>query len=55
MLDGIEQKLTTTVWGDYCACSQDTALRDIQDLLNKKILENGLGGGRSTNYILRNN
>lgn len=54
LLDGMEKKLTTTVWGEQCGCSQDTALRDIQDLLNKKILENGLGGGRSTHYILRN-
>lgn len=54
LLDGLDKKLTTTVWGEHCGCSQDTALRDIQDLLNKKIVENGLGGGRSTNYVLRN-
>jgi Fic family protein len=32
--------------------SQDTALRDIQDLLNKKILRKNMSGGRSTNYDL---
>jgi Fic family protein len=55
MLGGLSIKLNTSVWGNMCDCSQDTALRDIQDLLNKKILVNGIGGGRSTHYILREN
>jgi len=55
ILGGLAVKLNTSAWGDMCSCSQDTALRDIQDLLNKKILVNGLGGGRSTHYILREN
>jgi len=32
--------------------SADVALRDIQDLINKGILEKESGGGRSTNYTL---
>ncbi len=33
-------------------CSQDTATRDIQDLVSKGILEKDSAGGRSTNYLL---
>ena len=55
LIEGLPVNLNTSVWGNFCDCSQDTALRDIQDLLNKKILVNGLGGGRSTHYILREN
>ena len=55
LIEGLPVNLNTSVWGNLCDCSQDTALRDIQDLLNKKILVNGLGGGRSTHYILREN
>lgn len=53
LIEGLPVNLNTSVWGNLCDCSQDTALRDIQDLLNKKVLVNGLGGGRSTHYILR--
>ncbi|MFM1794806.1 MAG: hypothetical protein RL642_1191 [Bacteroidota bacterium] len=52
LIEGLPVKLNTSVWGEMCDCSQDTALRDIQDLLNKKVLINGVGGGRSTHYIL---
>lgn len=52
MLDGFTGKLTTTKWGKICKCSQDTALRDIQDLIKKKILQKESSGGRSTNYEL---
>ena len=50
LLDGFEEKLTTTVWATLTDCSQDTALRDIQDLVEKGILEKLPGGGRSTAY-----
>lgn len=33
-------------------CSQDTALRDINDLLERNILRKGEASGRSTVYIL---
>lgn len=32
--------------------SSDTALRDIQDLMHKKILVKEVGGGRSTCYMI---
>jgi len=50
LLDGFTEKLTTTVWATLTDCSQDTALRDIQDLVEKGILEKLPGGGRSTAY-----
>ncbi len=34
-------------------CSQYTALRDIQDLIKKNILQKETRGGRSTNYELK--
>lgn len=44
--------LTTSKWAKINKCSQDTALRDIQDLMEKNILKKSLSGGRSTNYEL---
>lgn len=50
LLDGFDGKLTTSKWAKISKCSQDTALRDIQDLIDKKILRKETSGGRSTNY-----
>jgi len=44
--------LTTSKWAKINKCSQDTALRDIQELMNKQILKKSESGGRSTNYEL---
>ncbi|HTF31804.1 MAG TPA: hypothetical protein VK625_23260, partial [Flavitalea sp.] len=52
LLDGFEVNLNTSKWAKIAKTSQDTALRDIQDLVNKEILEKQAGGGRSTSYIL---
>ena len=52
LLDGFDGKLTTTKWSRIGKCSQDTALRDIQDLMEKRILYKLPGGGRSTGYDL---
>lgn len=52
MLDGFDGKLKTSKWAKIAKCSTDTALRDIKDLLDKKILKQEIGGGRSTNYEL---
>lgn len=52
LLDGFDGKLTTSKWGKINKCSQDTALRDIQDLIKKNILRKEESGGRSTNYAL---
>lgn len=54
LLDGFEGKLTTSKWARIGKCSQDTALRDIQDLMEKEILCKLTGGGRSTGYDLKN-
>ncbi|MBI9082973.1 MAG: Fic family protein [Desulfobacterales bacterium] len=54
LLDGFEGKLTTSKWAKLSKCSQDTALRDINDLLTRDILVKAPGGGRSTSYILTN-
>ncbi len=51
LLDSFEGKLTSSKWAKLCKCSQDTANRDIADLLEKKVLLK-IGGGRSTNYVL---
>lgn len=52
LLDGFEGKLKTSKWAKIAKCSQDTALRDIKDLINKEILKQEESGGRSTNYEL---
>jgi Fic family protein len=54
LLDGIEGKLTTSKWAKMNKCSQDTALRDIQDLIEKGILKKSKSGGRSTSYEIGN-
>ncbi|MCW5202738.1 Fic family protein [Desulfobulbus sp. US4] len=55
LLDGFKGKLTTSKWAKIAKCSQDTATRDIQDLIDKEILYKLPGGGRSTGYDLRDN
>lgn len=52
LLDGFNGKLTSSKWAKIAKCSADTALRDIQDLINKGILRKEPSGGRSTNYEL---
>lgn len=52
LLDGFEGKLKTSKWGKIARCSRDTALRDIRDLMEKRILRQEPHGGRSTNYEL---
>ncbi len=54
LFDGFDGKLTSSKWGKINKCSQDTDLRDIQDLIKKNILQKEASGGRSTNYELRN-
>jgi Fic family protein len=52
ILDGFEGKLTSSKWAKIAKCSKDTAIRDINDLINKNILRKEEEGGRSTNYEL---
>ena len=53
LLDGIEGKLTSSKWAKLAKCSQDTALRDILDLVDRGILMKDAAGGRSTSYSLQ--
>lgn len=53
VLDVFEGKLTTSKWAKITQCSQDTALRDILDLVEQGVLEKDPGGGRSTSYSLK--
>ena len=52
LLDGFEGKLTTSKWAKLAKCSQDTAHRDILDLIERGALQKDPGGGRSTSYSL---
>ncbi|GAA3988675.1 Fic family protein [Mucilaginibacter dorajii] len=52
LLDDFYGKLTTGKWSKMAKCSVDTALRDIQDLVDKGIMEKETGGGRNTSYTL---
>lgn len=52
LLDGFEGKLTSSKWAKLAKCSQDTAGRDINDLLARGVLARDEGGGRSTSYSL---
>ena len=48
-----EGKLTSSKWAKICKVSTDTALRDINDLVEKGVLEREQGGGRSTSYVVK--
>jgi Fic family protein len=52
LLDNFKGKLTTSKWAKMMKCSHDTALRDIQGLIDLDILRKEAAGGRSTNYEL---
>ena len=52
LLDSFEGKLTTSKWAKIAKCSQDTAYRDILDLVDRGALQKDPGGGRSTSYSL---
>jgi Fic family protein len=52
LLDGFEGKLTSSRYATIEKCSPDTALRDINELVEMGILQKDKGGGRSTSYLL---
>jgi Fic family protein len=52
LLHGFEGKLTSSKWAKIAKCSQDTAYRDILDLVERGALQKDQGGGRSTSYSL---
>ena len=53
LFDNFTGKLTSSKWAKICKCSPDTALRDINDLIEKGVLQKEQNGGRSTNYKLQ--
>ena len=52
LLDGFEGKLTSSKYATLTKCSQDTASRDIDELIKQGIIAKDSGGGRSTSYSL---
>jgi len=52
VLDGFTGKLTSSKWAKITKTSKDSAIRDINDLIDKGILQKEAAGGRSTNYEL---
>ena len=53
LLDGFDGKLTSSKWAVIAKCSPDTALRDINDLLARGVLNKTDAGGRSTHYEIK--
>jgi Fic family protein len=54
LMDGFEGVLNSSKWAKIAKCSQDTAARDISQLIGWNILRRSNSGGRSTNYLLDN-
>jgi Fic family protein len=52
LLEGSETRISSSRWAALGQCSQDTASRDIGDLMKRGILIKQAGGGRSTSYSL---
>ncbi len=52
MLDNFKGPLTTSKYAKRAKCSNDTALRDIRELLERSIIVKNTAGGRSTSYRL---
>jgi Fic family protein len=50
--DNFEGYMNTSQYAKLAKCSNDTALRDIQDLKERSIFIQNPGGGRSTSYRL---
>ena len=51
-LDGYEAKITSKTWASLAKCSKDTALRDIQDLVEKDILREDFPGAKRPSYSI---
>jgi len=52
LVEGFDGKLTTSKWAALTKSSNDTALRDIQQLVERGVLVRNEAGGRSTSYSL---
>ena len=51
-LDGYEAKITSKTWATLAKCSKDTAIRDIQDLVDKNILIEDVPGAKRPSYSI---
>ena len=51
-LDGYEAKITSKTWATLAKCSKDTAIRDIQDLVDKNILVENIPGAKRPSYSI---
>lgn len=51
-LDGYESKITSKTWASLAKCSKDTAIRDIQDLVDKNVLVENLPGAKRPSYSI---
>ncbi|MBR8721224.1 hypothetical protein IX307_002417 [Bacteroides pyogenes] len=51
-LDGYEAKITSKTWASLAKCSKDTAIRDIQDLIEKDILREDIPGAKRPSYSI---
>lgn len=51
-LDGYEAKITSQTWASLAKCSKDTAIRDIQDLVDKEILREDIPGAKRPSYSI---
>ena len=51
-LDGYEAKITSKTWANLAKCSRDTAIRDIQDLVEKNLLVADVPGSKRPCYSI---
>jgi len=51
-LDGYESKITSKTWANLAKCSKDTAIRDIQDLVDKNVLVEDIPGAKRPSYSI---
>ena len=51
-LDSYEAKITSKTWATLAKCSKDTAIRDIQDLVDKNILKEDIPGAKRPSYSI---
>ena len=51
-LDGYEAKITSKNWAALAKCSKDTAIRDIQSLVEKNILVEDIPGAKRPSYSI---